>query len=349
MKNTINQEGAASLLFTLVMIIIISLLAIGFSVITTNDQKATLDKSVSLQAEYAAQSGINSVVSGIINHNSAVSRSSTATCTPTGGVIPTFPNTNNTRITCLKWSYSPQSLVYTSTNSSSTIINPLDSNGNPTTISEVDIKWGPANPTSLPLYPSTFSTASLSEVNDVPSSKFPILKIVTANSSDMSNLTTTYVVPVSGASSQVAQGAIGINIITVGCGTSSAATSCTAKLKCLQWTTNVNNSCIATNGGLLTTSSFDGSQLSINISGIQSIGGAAIQFSNSQVQIDSTAQNGNTVKRLVAGYTVGGASAWSPTLTAATGSTALCKNFEFDNTNNNTGSPSLGSTVLNCY
>jgi len=51
MKNTINQEGAASLLFKLVMVIIISLLAIGFSVITTNDQKATLDKSVSLQAE----------------------------------------------------------------------------------------------------------------------------------------------------------------------------------------------------------------------------------------------------------------------------------------------------------
>ena len=349
MKNTINQEGAASLLFTLVMIIIISLLAIGFSVITTNDQKATLDKSVSLQAEYAAQSGINSVVSGIINHNSAVSQSSTATCTPTGGVIPTFPNTNNTRITCLKWSYSPQSLVYTSTNSTSTIINPLDSNGNPTSISEVDIKWGPANPTtSLPLYLSTFSTASLS---DVKPDKFPILKIVTANSSDMSNLTTTYVVPVSGASSQVAQGALGINIITVGCGTSSlATTSCTAKLKCLQWTANVaNSSCIATNGGLLATSSFDGSQLSINISGIQGTSGAAVQFSNSQVQIDSTAQNGNTVKRLVAGYTIGGASAWSPTLTAATGSTAaLCKNFEFDNTNNKTGSPSLGS-VPACY
>jgi Tfp pilus assembly protein PilX len=346
MKNTINQEGAASLLFTLVMIIIISLLAIGFSVITTNDQKATLDKSVSLQAEYAAQSGINSVVSGIINHNSAVSQSSTATCTPTGGVIPTFPNTNNTRITCLKWSYSPQSLVYTSTNSSSTIINPLDSNGNPTSISEVDIKWGPATATSLPLYLSTFSTASLS---DVKPDKFPILKIVTANSSDMSNLTTTYVVPVSGTSSPVALGALGINIITVGCGTSSAATSCTAKLKCLQWTANVaNSSCKATNGGLLTTSSFDGSQLSINISGIQGTSGAAVQFSNSQVQIDSTAQNGNTVKRLVAGYTIGGASAWSPTLTAATGSTALCKNFEFDNTNNNTGSPSLGS-VLACY
>ena len=344
MKNPINQEGAASLLFTLVMIIIISLLAIGFSVITTNDQKATLDKSVSLQAEYAAQSGINSVVEGIINHNSAVSQSSTSTCAPTGGVTPTFPDTNNTKITCLKWSYSPQSLVYSSASSLSTIINPVGASGSPTSISEVDIKWGPANPTSLPPY-STFNTASLS---GVASGNFPILKIVTANF-NMTQLTTTYVVPVSGTSSPVALGLPGINIITVGCGTSSTVT-CTAKLNNLQWTANPANSlCPSTNCGLLTTSSFDGSQLSINISGIQSTGGAAVQFLNSQVQIDSTAQNGNTVKRLVAGYTVGGASAWSPTLTAVTGSTALCKNFEFDNTNNNIGSPSLGGTDLNCH
>ena len=340
MKNTINQEGAASLLFTLVMIIIISLLAIGFSVITTNDQKATLDKSVSLQAEYAAQSGINSVVSGIINHNSAVSQSSTSTC-ETGDVIPIFTKSNNTRITCLKWSYSPQSLVYTSTNSSSTIINPLDSNGNPTSISEVDITWGPSDSTAKTTYTS-FTNSSLS---GVVSDNFPILKIVTANF-DMSNLTTTYVVPVSGTSSPVALGAPGINIITVGCGTSPTVT-CTAKLNNLQWTAN--SLCPSTNCGLLTTSSFDGSQLSINISGIQSTGGAAVKFSNSQVQIDSTAQNGNTVKRLVAGYTIGGASAWSPTLTAVTGSTALCKNFEFDNSGNSTGSPFLGGTELACF
>ena len=346
MKNTINQEGAASLLFTLVMIIIISLLAIGFSVITTNDQKATLDKSVSLQAEYAAQSGINSVVEGILNHNSAVSQSSTATCTPTGGVIPTFPNpNNNTRITCLKWSYSPQSLVYSSANSLSTIINPVSANGSPTSISEVDIKWGPSTATSLPLYPSTFNTTSLI---GVASGNFPILKIVTANF-NMTQLTTTYVVPVSGTSSLVALGAPGINIITVGCGTSPTVT-CTAKLNNLQWTANPANSlCPSTNCGLLTTSSFDGSQISVNISGFDSTAGV-IQFLNSQVQIDSTAQNGNTVKRLVAGYTIGGASAWSPTLTAATGSTApLCKNFEFDNTHNNTGSPSLGGPDLACY
>jgi Tfp pilus assembly protein PilX len=326
MKNTINQEGAASLLFTLVMIIIISLLAIGFSVITTNDQKATLDKSVSLQAEYAAQSGINRVVEGIINHNSAFSKSSTATCVPaTDGLIPTFQTPNNTKITCLKWSYSPQSLVYSSANSLSTIINPTDASGNQVNISEVDITWGRSNPSPLPLYLSLFDTASLSGVE---SGKFPILKIVTANF-DMTQLTTTYVVPVSGTSSVVALGSPGINIIKVGCGTS-PATSCTAKLKCLQWTANVaNNSCIATNGGLLATSSFDGSQLSINISGIQSDSGAAVQFSNSQIQIDATAVSGSSVKRLIAGYTINQSSGWSPSFVAGSAQ-VLGKNYRYD-------------------
>jgi len=345
MKNTINQKGAASLLFTLVMIIIISLLAIGFSVITTNDQKATLDKSVSLQAEYAAQSGINSVVEGIINHNSAVSQSSTSTCTPTGGVVPTFPNPSNAKITCLKWSYSPKSLVYSSANSLSTIINPVNASGSPTNISEVDITWGPSNTTPLSLYPSAFNTANL---NGVVSNYFPILKIVTANF-NMTQLTTTYIVPVLGTSSTVELRSSDINIIKVGCGTSSPVATCTAKLSNLLWTANSTNSlCPSTNCGLLTTSSFDGSQLSVNISGFDSTAGV-LQFLNSQVQIDSTAQNGNTVKRLIAGYTIGGASAWSPTLTAATGSKALCKNFEFDNSaKNSTGSPSLGS-VNACY
>jgi len=327
MKNTINQKGAASLLFTLVMIIIISLLAIGFSVITTNDQKATLDKSVSLQAEYAAQSGINRVVEGIINHNSAFSKSSTATCVPaTDGLIPTFQTPNNTKITCLKWSYSPQSLAFKSSSSLSTIINPTDASGNQVNISEVDITWGPSDSSTSPFY-NSFNTSSLSGVT---STNFPILKIVTANF-DMSSLTTTYVVPVSGSSSVVDLGSPGINIINVGCGAGVvSAKTCTAKLKNLQWAvTSANSLCPSTNCGLLTVSSFNGSQLSINISGIQSNSGAAVQFSNSQIQIDATAVSGSSVKRLIAGYPINQGSGWSPSFVAGS-IDVLGKNYKYD-------------------
>jgi len=345
-----DQSGAASLLFTLIMIIIISLLAIGFSVITTNDQKETLNKNLSSNTEYAAQSAINSVVEAITAKNPLVA-STMSTCqkNSNNAIIPTFPGTNNS-ISCVKWTYNPVSLTYNATNAANTVINPQTTGvtPTPTKLTELDITW---SSTSTSFYPNP-STLNL---NAAASSKFPILRIVTANK-DMSQYKTTYVYPTSGGGatpidiSSTSSDGIYINQ-TKNCTSASGTGTCTVGITGFNglpggWDGD-SSSCTSANVcGLVSVTTLDGSAVTISISGKSSSGGS-VTLADSQIQIDATAVNGDSVKRLVAGYAINQSSGWSPSFAAASSTNPLAKNYQYDFPNGNAASnagPASGTT-----
>ena len=57
--NKLNQKGMSSILFAMVFIIILSLIGVGFATLVRKDQRETLDKTLSFQAQYAAETAIN--------------------------------------------------------------------------------------------------------------------------------------------------------------------------------------------------------------------------------------------------------------------------------------------------
>lgn len=60
-----NEKGMASLAVTTVLILVISLIIIGFSQVARRNQRETLDRQLSTQAYYAAESGVNKAVAMI--------------------------------------------------------------------------------------------------------------------------------------------------------------------------------------------------------------------------------------------------------------------------------------------
>ena len=62
-KNNNYQTGIASIMFAIfiAVVIVTRLFAIGFAVLVRNDQRQTLDKKLSNQAQYAAGTEINRV------------------------------------------------------------------------------------------------------------------------------------------------------------------------------------------------------------------------------------------------------------------------------------------------
>jgi Tfp pilus assembly protein PilX len=60
-----NQDGFASIVIALVLIIILSLLTIGFAQLARREQQSALDKQLASQAFYAAESGINDTVKSL--------------------------------------------------------------------------------------------------------------------------------------------------------------------------------------------------------------------------------------------------------------------------------------------
>jgi Tfp pilus assembly protein PilX len=87
MKN--NQSGFASIIIAMVLILVLSLMTVGFAQLMQREQRSALDKQLSSQAYYAAESGINDAMAAI---NKGFDTSKT-TCAPYNS--PGSPNTSS--------------------------------------------------------------------------------------------------------------------------------------------------------------------------------------------------------------------------------------------------------------
>jgi len=93
-----NEQGFASIVIALTLIIVLSLLTIGFANLARREQKNALDKQLAVQANYAAETGINDAIkdiqTGAIYDNTATgggTDASTTTCMSTSPPAPLSP------------------------------------------------------------------------------------------------------------------------------------------------------------------------------------------------------------------------------------------------------------------
>lgn len=123
MKNytKLNQTGASALAFTTVFILVLSLLSIGYATLARRDQRATLDKTLSAEAQVATESGVNSVTKyietvGLVNAVSSSANPAAECYNPNPGIanysLPSF-GTDGPKITCIKWDMTPTSINLT--------------------------------------------------------------------------------------------------------------------------------------------------------------------------------------------------------------------------------------------
>ena len=71
-----DQRGIASLIITMVSMVIVTLIVLGFATLSRREQRQSLDRQLSTQAFYAAESGVedaravilNSIASGVSFH-----------------------------------------------------------------------------------------------------------------------------------------------------------------------------------------------------------------------------------------------------------------------------------------
>ncbi len=109
-----NEEGFAAIVIAMVLIVILSLLTVGFAQLMRHEERSALDKQLSSQAYYAAESGINDAAA-VISNNPLVSKT---TCGPTTGVGSLFPNNvvgvnTGSSYPCLLIDPTPLTLDYT--------------------------------------------------------------------------------------------------------------------------------------------------------------------------------------------------------------------------------------------
>lgn len=140
-----NQQGLVSITVALIMMIIITLLIFSFALVARREQRLALDRRLSSQAYYAAESGINKARYEI--NNNTIS-SNVTTCTPVDINAATSVQT-----TCALVDLTPNSLAFdgVTTDKSKVIkLSAINSSGTATNIRRIEFYWNSSSqPTSF--------------------------------------------------------------------------------------------------------------------------------------------------------------------------------------------------------
>ncbi len=148
-----NQQGFAALIIAITLVVVVSLITVGFAQLAQNELKQNTNKQLSNQAYYAAESGVNDAAQAITNGYNQ--KKTTCPPLPTGSSGPgerylTKQDVDgaNSQWTCLLIDSQPSSVVFGSVST----INPtvftaraVDASGNPKTFSTITIYWQDAD------------------------------------------------------------------------------------------------------------------------------------------------------------------------------------------------------------
>ena len=128
-----RQAGMVSILVTMILLIVISLIVLGFAQISRRNQRQSLDRQLSSQAFYAAEAGVNDVRKLI---NDAIAAGNTVyakpDCTPGSGAAATFYSpltptlSPSASYSCVMVDPAPPSLAYSDVGTAGTVV-PLTS------------------------------------------------------------------------------------------------------------------------------------------------------------------------------------------------------------------------------
>ena len=144
-KSNRNQNGLAAIIVATVIMIILSLITVGFARLMRREQRQALDRSLSTQAFYAAESAVNDAVRKIQDETSPLTSDKT-TCSQDNNFTGTVDGTLGSSYTCLLIDQAPPTLEYTqgsvTTTSSKVIpIRAVDDDNLPVKIGRISIAW----------------------------------------------------------------------------------------------------------------------------------------------------------------------------------------------------------------
>ena len=152
----LTEKGIISIMTAMILMVVISLIVLGFAQISRRNQRQTLDRQLSTQAFYAAESGINDARKII---NTAVAAGNTIAakdeCGGTGsggfytGLNPDLDSSLNVKYTCLLIDPQPKSLHYSNIGTTTNIVPIISSDS--TAISNITLNWQSKSTSATPL------------------------------------------------------------------------------------------------------------------------------------------------------------------------------------------------------
>jgi hypothetical protein len=141
-----SEQGMVAIVTTLVLMLVISLIVLGFAQISRRNHRESLDRQLSTQAFYAAESGVNEarqLIRQAVQAGQPVQEKTT--CTGTGGsafyssLDPDIDPTHSVKYSCLLVDPAPKTLRFSDIGTTSSVVPIISFDGS--NISNLKLDW----------------------------------------------------------------------------------------------------------------------------------------------------------------------------------------------------------------
>ena len=123
-----KDSGLVSIVVAALLMVIVALITIGFARIMQREQRQALDRQLSRQALYAAESGVNDVLRAIDNGTTGYTGDSKTDCDVSA--LTSIDPSDNIAYTCALFDKSPGELQFNVVKAGSKIVGLQTSSGN---------------------------------------------------------------------------------------------------------------------------------------------------------------------------------------------------------------------------
>jgi Tfp pilus assembly protein PilX len=340
-----DQRGMVAIMVTMIMILVITLIVLGFAEVTRRNQREALDSQLGTQAYYAAETGVNDVVNYI--NTSATPIASNTGCSD-GNVAPrplkgTGANAEVAN-TCLTVDTSPPVLsVDTISTKDSVLWHVKNSSGN--SFSKLNFAWAKDHdnaahicPAPKGTYPDTTAwkcTHALLRVDIIKASD------ATTYASDASTLaahtSTLYLQPYNGGAGTLSVTNIGLPAAYQASCKPDADNICSVRL-------DLSGAAVSNDYYMRLTSMYLTAN-KVTLTAIDAITNSSAKFTDGQIVVDSTGRAQDQLKRIRVRIPLLPASNTLP-IYAVQGTDTICKELSlnlttYDKGECGTGSPSI--------
>lgn len=297
-----DQKGLVSIIVTMVLIILMTLVVLAMSQNSNREQRQALDRQLSDQAFYNAESGINDWADYLYSHPSAPFEKKNNCETdgaklvgyPAGVPVPNIDNDTN-KYTCILYDKAPPSVVFDVLSISDSKVVPIqttDTSGNPIALKQLKFEWSSVD--TVPNLTGCNLTATSTLPKTIPNCtvgglRMDLIKVGNSRDNIIDNNYTAYVLPgkLVGALAYAAgrQGEIGQAI-------------CSNATKKCNFTLNV-GSATPTDVFTLHLESLYKDNKAVTITGLGgTLGTTPVRFNNAQIMIDSTGKANDVLRRV---------------------------------------------------
>jgi hypothetical protein len=193
-----NNQGFVSIVVTMLVAVILSLIAIGFSNVMSRQQKDTLERQLSTQALYAAESGVNDAIQKLATNPSFQTPGTDCKKVSEGGLATNsagIAGDSSVKSTCVTIEQAQKVLVndtVTADPSRPWVIPLIPISSTP--IERLQVSWEPGPDSSLPIVPAGSTPGTFTDyVSKLNVIKATLVLFTAGNSRDqLSDATRTY-------------------------------------------------------------------------------------------------------------------------------------------------------------